>query len=95
MLICRNAEGVHGKKKVGNPCSKHMDSWHCSLRNMLLTLTTLNQLQRNAKHGSITVFTISTFNNTTSKLQFVMDTTYENHFYFVLEFQRKSNVYND
>jgi len=21
MLICRNAEGVHGKKKVGNPCS--------------------------------------------------------------------------
>jgi len=20
MLICRNAEGVHGKKKVGNPC---------------------------------------------------------------------------
>jgi len=22
MLICRNAEGVHGKRKVGNPCSK-------------------------------------------------------------------------
>ena len=22
MLICRNAEGVHGKKKVGNPCFK-------------------------------------------------------------------------
>jgi len=21
MLICRNAEGIHGKKKVGNPCS--------------------------------------------------------------------------
>jgi len=21
MLICRNAEGVNGKKKVGNPCS--------------------------------------------------------------------------
>ena len=20
MLICRNAEGVHGKSKVGNPC---------------------------------------------------------------------------
>jgi len=22
MLICRNAEGEHGKKKVGNPCSR-------------------------------------------------------------------------
>ena len=22
MLICRNAEGVHGKKKVGNPCTR-------------------------------------------------------------------------
>jgi len=22
MLICRNAEGVHGKRKVGNPCSR-------------------------------------------------------------------------
>jgi len=22
MLICRNAEGVHGKQKVGNSCSK-------------------------------------------------------------------------
>jgi len=22
MLIYRNAEGVHGKKKVGNPCSR-------------------------------------------------------------------------
>jgi len=22
MLICRNAEGVHGKQKVGNPCSR-------------------------------------------------------------------------
>jgi len=22
MLICRNAEGVHGQTKVGNPCSK-------------------------------------------------------------------------
>jgi len=22
MLICQNAEGVHGKQKVGNPCSK-------------------------------------------------------------------------
>jgi len=21
MLICRNAVGVHGQKKVGNPCS--------------------------------------------------------------------------
>jgi len=21
MVICRNAERVHGKKKVGNPCS--------------------------------------------------------------------------
>jgi len=21
MLICRNAEGVHGKRKVENPCS--------------------------------------------------------------------------
>jgi len=20
MLICRNAEGVHGQRKVGNPC---------------------------------------------------------------------------
>ena len=27
MLICRNAEGVHGKKKVGNPWSK---SFFCS-----------------------------------------------------------------
>jgi len=25
-LICRNAEGVHGKGKVGNPCSK---MFHC------------------------------------------------------------------
>jgi len=24
MLICRNAEGVHGKRKVGNPWSKSM-----------------------------------------------------------------------
>jgi len=22
MLICQNAEGVHSKQKVGNPCSK-------------------------------------------------------------------------
>jgi len=22
MLICRNAEGVNGKRKVGNPCSR-------------------------------------------------------------------------
>jgi len=22
MLVCRNAEGVHGKKKVGNPWAK-------------------------------------------------------------------------
>jgi len=22
MLICKNAEGVHGQKKVGNPCYK-------------------------------------------------------------------------
>jgi len=22
MLICRNYEGVHGQRKVGNPCSK-------------------------------------------------------------------------
>jgi len=22
MLMCRNAEGVHGKQKVGSPCSK-------------------------------------------------------------------------
>jgi len=22
ILICVNAEGVHGKRKVGNPCSK-------------------------------------------------------------------------
>ena len=25
MLICWNAEGVHGKKKVGNPCSKESE----------------------------------------------------------------------
>jgi len=25
MLIFRNAEGVHGKKKVGNPCNKTKD----------------------------------------------------------------------
>jgi len=24
MLICRNVEGVHGQKKVGNPCSSAM-----------------------------------------------------------------------
>jgi len=24
MLICRNAEGVHGKKKVGNPYSRQI-----------------------------------------------------------------------
>jgi len=22
MLICQNAEGVHGKQKVGHPCSR-------------------------------------------------------------------------
>ena len=22
MLICRNAEGVHGNRKVGNPCAR-------------------------------------------------------------------------
>jgi len=25
MYICRNAEGVHGKRKVGNPWAKHMN----------------------------------------------------------------------
>jgi len=24
MLICRNAERVHGQRKVGNPCSKEL-----------------------------------------------------------------------
>ena len=23
MLVCQNAERVHGQRKVGNPCSKH------------------------------------------------------------------------
>jgi len=27
MHICRNAEGVHGKKKFGNPCSKSIQHW--------------------------------------------------------------------
>jgi len=25
IFICRNAEGVHGKRKVGNPCSRKME----------------------------------------------------------------------
>jgi len=25
MLLCRNAEGVHGQKKVGNPCARAYD----------------------------------------------------------------------
>jgi len=28
MLICRNAEGVHGKKKVGNPWFKRRQTRH-------------------------------------------------------------------
>jgi len=24
MLICQNADGVHGKRKVGNPCTNRM-----------------------------------------------------------------------
>jgi len=31
MFICQNAEGVHGKRKVGNPCSS---SWGIIARNV-------------------------------------------------------------
>jgi len=39
MFICRNAEGVHGQRKVGNPCSNVYSAFHyfhCELFNVVL-----------------------------------------------------------
>jgi len=50
MLICQNAEGVHGKQKVGNPCSKDYGkpsrAFNCSLfARFLLFQTGMNRMQ--------------------------------------------------
>jgi len=37
MLICRNAQGVHGQKKVGNPWFRLYTGTLCSFRLLLQT----------------------------------------------------------
>jgi len=38
MLICQNAEGVHGKRKVGNPCFRPLVTQDLSCLQMCLTI---------------------------------------------------------
>ena len=50
MLVCRYAEGVHGQRKVGNPCSrvknkrllKYVRYERCQVQNYLSKSTFLN-----------------------------------------------------
>ena len=39
MLICRNAKGVHGHRKVGNPCPKSSHSGAVMLTTSVIFLT--------------------------------------------------------
>jgi len=41
LLICQNAEGVHGQRKVGKPCTAQCTHLQWSPRNILSNLTSL------------------------------------------------------
>jgi len=48
MLICRNTEGVHGKKKVGNPCPKPIIKLSKANKSTLMeqTVKTVQEIKR-------------------------------------------------
>jgi len=35
MIICRNAEGVHGQRKFGDPCYRWIRPWISRLSNLI------------------------------------------------------------
>jgi len=45
MLICQNAEGVHGQRKVGNPCTKAScnDNFYPQILFLCLTMLMIRQ----------------------------------------------------